>query len=59
MLDNVALKSMKPMRKEDAIQRQQRLAKLAQAGEKAKQELGIKEESNKDDVNRHKWKGVM
>ena len=50
---------MKPMRKEDAMQRQQRLTKLAQAGEKAKQELGIKEESNKDDVNRHKWKGVM
>jgi hypothetical protein len=48
-----------PVRKEDAMQRQQRLAKLAQAGDKAKQELGIKEEPTKDDVNRHKWKGVM
>lgn len=41
------------------MQRQSRLTKLAQAGEKAKQELGIQEQPKKDDVNRHKWKGVM
>ena len=41
------------------MQRQQRLAKLVEAGDKAKRELGIKEEPTKEDVNRHKWKGVM
>jgi len=49
----------KPLPKEDALQRQQRLANLAQAGDRAKQELGIKEQPTKEDVNRHKWKGVM
>ena len=49
----------KPFRKEDAMQRQQRLAKLAEAGDKAKKELGTLEQPTKDDVNRHKWKGVM
>ncbi len=47
----------KPMLKEDAMQRQQRLVKLAEAGDKAKKQLGIAEE--KADVNKHKWKGVM
>jgi hypothetical protein len=45
------------MLKEDAMQRQQRLVKLAEAGDKAKRQLGIAEE--KADVNKHKWKGVM
>jgi hypothetical protein len=49
----------KSLRKEDAMQRQQRLAKLVEVGEKAKRELGIEEQPKKDDVNRHKWKGVM
>ncbi len=47
----------KPMLKEDAMQRQQRLVKLAEAGDRAKRQLGIAEE--KPDVNKHKWKGVM
>jgi hypothetical protein len=41
------------------MQRQSRLAKLAEAGDKAKQELGMQEKPSKDDVNRHKWKGTM
>ena len=41
------------------MQHQSRLTKLAQAGEKAKQKLGIQEQPKKDDVNRHKWKGSM
>lgn len=45
--------------KEDAMQRQQRLVKLAQAGDKAKQQLGIEEKEDKNDVNKHKWKGIM
>ena len=45
------------MLKEDAIQRKQRLIKLAEAGDEAKEKLGIKEE--KADVNKHKWKGTM
>jgi hypothetical protein len=45
------------MLKEDAMQRQQRLIKLAEAGDRAKRQLGIVEE--KPDVNKHKWKGVM
>jgi hypothetical protein len=53
------LKLKKPLRKEDAMQRQQRLTKLAQAGDKAKQELGIQEKPDKEDVNSHKWKGKM
>jgi len=44
----------KPILKEDALQRQQRLAKLAEAGDKAKRQLGIPE-----DANKQKWKGVM
>lgn len=44
--------------KEDAMQRQVRLTKLAEAGERAKKELGVKEQSQ-EDVNRHKWKGSM
>jgi len=47
----------KQMLKEDAMQRQQRLVKLAEAGDKARRQLGIAEE--KPDVNKHKWKGVM
>jgi hypothetical protein len=47
----------KQMLKEDAMQRQQRLIKLAEAGDRAKRQLGIVEE--KPDVNKHKWKGVM
>ena len=41
--------------KEDAMQRQQRLERLAEAGDKAKQQLG----TNQEDVNKHKWKGSM
>lgn len=41
------------------MQRQQRLSKLAEAGDKAKRELNIEEQPKKDDVNRHKWKGIM
>jgi len=41
------------------MQRQQRLAKLAEIGDKAKKELNVSEQPTKDDVNRHKWKGVM
>lgn len=40
------------------MQRQVRLTKLAEAGERAKKELGVKEQSQ-EDVNRHKWKGSM
>jgi hypothetical protein len=47
----------KPILKEDAQQRKVRLEKLAVAGDKAKKELGIKEEPK--DVNKSKWKGVM
>ena len=57
--NNEVLKLKKPLRKEDAMQRQTRLTKLAQAGEKAKQELGIQEKPDKEDVNSHKWKGKM
>jgi hypothetical protein len=49
----------KPILKEDAMQRQQRLIKLAQAGERAERQLGLEEKEKKDDVNKHKWKGVM
>jgi len=49
----------KPMLKEDAMQRQQRLVKLAQAGERAERQLGLEEKEKKDDVNKHKWKGTM
>lgn len=49
----------KQQHKEDAMQRQTRLIKLAQAGDKAKQQLGIKEQPVKEDVNNHKWKGSM
>jgi hypothetical protein len=42
--------------KEDAMQRKQRLERLAEAGDKAKQQLGSKET---EDVNKHKWKGSM
>ena len=41
------------------MQRQTRLTKLAEAGDKAKEKLGIKEQVVKEDVNRHKWKGSM
>lgn len=41
--------------KEDAMQRQQRLEKLAEAGKKAEQQLG----KDQEDVNKHKWKGSM
>jgi len=47
----------KPILKEDAMQRKVRLENLAVAGDKAKKELGIKEEPK--DVNKSKWKGVM
>lgn len=49
----------KSILKEDAMQRQHRLAKLAEAGDKAKQQLGIQEKGAESDVNKHKWKGVM
>ena len=42
--------------KEDAMQREQRLTKLAEAGDRAKQQLG---RNNPEDVNKHKWKGSM
>jgi hypothetical protein len=48
----------KKLLKEDAMQRQERLTKLVQAADKAKKELGIKEQPQ-EDVNRHKWKGKM
>lgn len=48
----------KKLLKEDAVQRQERLTKLAQLGDKAKKELGVKEQPQ-EDVNRHKWKGSM
>lgn len=48
----------KRLLKEDAMQRQTRLAKLVQAADKAKKELGVKEQPE-EDVNRHKWKGSM
>ena len=49
----------KVMLKEDAMQRQRRLAKLAEAGDKAKQQLGVQEKEDDRDVNKHKWKGMM
>lgn len=49
----------KRLLKEDAMQRQVRLTKLAEAGDKAKKELGIAEQPKEKDVNRHKWKGSM
>lgn len=48
----------KPILKEDAMQRQERLTKLAEAGDRAKKQLGIIEKKD-EDVNKHKWKGVM
>ncbi len=47
---------LKPKRTENAMQRKARLEKLAKAGDKAKKELGIKDDEKKD-VNKHKWKG--
>jgi hypothetical protein len=57
----LTLKSRKQklMLKEDAMQRQQRLIKLAQAGEQAERQLGLEEKEKKEDVNKHKWKGTM
>jgi hypothetical protein len=52
-------RKQKPMLKEDAMQRQQRLIKLAQAGEQAERQLGLEEKEKKEDVNKHKWKGTM
>jgi hypothetical protein len=49
----------KPILKEDAMQRQQRLTKLIEAADKAKQQLGIQPSSTQEDVNKHKWKGMM
>lgn len=49
----------KQLLKEDAMQRQERLKRLALAGDKAKQQLGIAEQPKDKDVNRHKWKGSM
>jgi len=46
----------KPILKEDALQRKERLTKLATAGDKAKQQLGTTAPA---DVNKDKWKGVM
>jgi len=48
----------KPMLKEDAMQRSERLERLVDAGERAKKQLSIVEK-DKDDVNKHKWKGSM
>jgi len=50
---------MKKLLKEDAMQRQERLKKLVEVGDKAKQQLGIADKPKEKDVNRHKWKGSM
>lgn len=41
------------------MQRQQRFTKLIEAADKAKQQLDIPPPSTQEDVNKHKWKGMM